>query len=68
MGRICFFIYFLTIIFVRWQREIDWMALNGVNLPLAFIGQEFIWRQVYLQLGLTDDDLADFFTGPAFLP
>lgn len=44
------------------------MALNGMNLPLAFIGQESIWRQVYLLLGLTDNDLNDFFTGPAFLP
>ena len=23
----------------RWQREIDFNALNGVNLPLAFTGQ-----------------------------
>ena len=22
----------------RWEREIDWMALHGVNLPLAFTG------------------------------
>jgi alpha-N-acetylglucosaminidase len=24
----------------RWEREIDWMALNSINLPLAFTGQE----------------------------
>ena len=22
----------------RWEREIDWMALQGYNLPLAFTG------------------------------
>lgn len=22
----------------RWEREIDWMAMNGINLPLAFTG------------------------------
>lgn len=22
----------------RWEREIDWMALNGINMPLAFNG------------------------------
>ena len=22
----------------RWMQEIDWMALSGVNLPLAFTG------------------------------
>jgi alpha-N-acetylglucosaminidase len=23
----------------RWQREIDWMALNGINTPLTAVGQ-----------------------------
>ena len=30
-----------------WERHIDWMALNGINMPLAFTGQEEIWRRVY---------------------
>ncbi|CAF93158.1 unnamed protein product, partial [Tetraodon nigroviridis] len=30
----------------RWEREIDWMALNGINLPLAFTGQEALWQEV----------------------
>ncbi|XP_067825384.1 alpha-N-acetylglucosaminidase isoform X2 [Heptranchias perlo] len=29
----------------RWEREIDWMALSGINLPLAFTGQEAIWQR-----------------------
>ena len=28
----------------RWQTEIDWMALHGVNLPLAIVGEEVVWR------------------------
>ena len=24
----------------RWEREIDWMALNGIDLPLAFTGTQ----------------------------
>jgi alpha-N-acetylglucosaminidase len=51
----------------RWEFEIDWMALQGVNLPLAFTGIEWIWRKVYLKLGLTFQDLKPFFAGPAFL-
>lgn len=51
----------------RWEREIDWMALNGINLPLAFTGQEEILRRVYLRLGFTGRELDAFFTGPAFL-
>lgn len=30
-----------------WEKEIDWMALQGVNLPLAFTGQETIWQKVF---------------------
>ncbi|XP_023665054.2 alpha-N-acetylglucosaminidase isoform X1 [Paramormyrops kingsleyae] len=51
----------------RWEQEIDWMALNGVNLPLAFTGQEALWQEVYLGLGLNQTDIDSFFTGPAFL-
>jgi len=52
----------------RWQREIDWMALHGINLPLAMNGQEAIWQRVWKSYGLNDNDLARFFSGPAFLP
>uniref|UniRef100_A0A8C5WDK7 Alpha-N-acetylglucosaminidase n=1 Tax=Leptobrachium leishanense TaxID=445787 RepID=A0A8C5WDK7_9ANUR len=51
----------------RWEKEIDWMALNGINLPLAFTGQETIWQRVYLALGLKQSEIDEFFTGPAFL-
>jgi alpha-N-acetylglucosaminidase len=50
----------------RWQREIDWMALNGINLPLALTGEEAIWQKVYRQMGFTNDELAGFFSGPAY--
>ncbi|PRY40128.1 alpha-N-acetylglucosaminidase [Spirosoma oryzae] len=50
----------------RWQQEIDWMALNGINLPLAITGQNSIWDRVYKSMGLTDKDLASFYSGPTF--
>lgn len=50
----------------RWQWEIDWMALNGINMPLAITGQNSIWDRVYKGLGLTDKDLANFFSGPTY--
>lgn len=52
----------------RWEREIDWMALNGINAPLSVTGQEAIWRTVYRQLGLRADEIDAFLVGPAFLP
>ncbi len=30
----------------QWEQEIDWMAMNGINFPLAFNGQEAIWQRV----------------------
>ena len=30
----------------RWQEELDWMALHGVNNPVAMEGQEYIWQQL----------------------
>ncbi|XP_050700043.1 alpha-N-acetylglucosaminidase-like isoform X2 [Eriocheir sinensis] len=51
----------------RWEREIDLMALMGVNMALVLEGQETLWRQVYMELGLTDEELEDHFSGYAFL-
>ncbi|KAI3425569.1 uncharacterized protein J3R85_010077 [Psidium guajava] len=51
----------------RWEKEIDWMALQGVNLPLAFTGQEAIWQKVFMDFNISKDELNDFFGGPAFL-
>ncbi len=50
----------------RWQWEIDFMALNGINMPLAITGQNAVWSRVYKSLGFTDKDLETFFPGPAY--
>jgi alpha-N-acetylglucosaminidase len=52
----------------RWQKEIDWMALHGINMPLAMNGQEAIWQRVWKSYGLTERDLDSYFPGPSFLP
>ncbi len=52
----------------QWERLIDWMALNGVNMPLAITGQEAVWQKVWEQYGLSDEQIRAFFTGPAHLP
>lgn len=51
-----------------WERLIDWMALHGVNEPLAITGQEAIWQKVWRKYGLTDAEIRSYFTGPAHLP
>lgn len=52
----------------RWSEELDWMALHGVNMPLASVASEAIARRVWVKLGLTEDEADAFFTGPAHLP
>ena len=27
----------------RWEQEIDFMALNGINMPLSIVGLEGVW-------------------------
>ena len=51
----------------RWEKEIDWMALHGVNLPLAIVGEECVWRNMLLKLGYTETEVGQFIAGPAFL-
>jgi len=50
----------------RWQREIDWMALNGVNLALATTGMEAVWENTLRRIGYTDGEALEFFPGPAY--
>ena len=50
----------------RWQKEIDWMALHGINMPLAITGEEYTWYMVYKAMGFTDDELKEFFCGPSY--
>jgi alpha-N-acetylglucosaminidase len=52
----------------RWEREIDWMALHGINMPLAMVGQTGVWQRVWESFGIPRDSVRTFFVGPAFLP
>ena len=51
----------------RWQKEIDWMALHGINMPLAAVGTECVWRNMLLKLGYSEEEVGKFIAGPAFL-
>ena len=51
----------------RWEKEIDWMALHGINIPLAIVGEECVWRNMLLKLGYSEKEVGEFIAGPAFL-
>ncbi|NRQ32222.1 alpha-N-acetylglucosaminidase [Nonomuraea sp. NN258] len=51
-----------------WEREIDWMALHGITMPLAVTGHEATLHAAYSRLGLSDTAIRDFLGGPGYLP
>lgn len=51
---------------VRWQKEIDWMALHGINLPLAITGTDVVWFNVLKRLGYTKEEINEYIAGPGF--
>ena len=50
----------------RWQREIDFMALQGINTPLSVTGLEGVWYDTLLKFNFTDEEARKFLVGPAF--
>ena len=58
----------------RWQQEIDWMALHGINMPLQIVGLEEVWRKFLTmkdangnsKYGYSESDAMTFVAGPAF--
>ena len=50
----------------RWEQELDWMALHGINLCLDIVGTDVVWRNVLRKLGYSKDEINEFVAGPAF--
>ena len=54
--------------FSQWEKLIDWMALNGVNTPLAVTGQEAVWQAVCRRLSMSKAEITEYLAGPPYLP
>lgn len=50
----------------RWMKEVDWMALHGINMPLMALGTDVVWRNVLRRLCCGDGEIAEFIAGPGF--
>jgi alpha-N-acetylglucosaminidase len=46
--------------------QLDWLALRGVNLLLAWVEAEKILVEVFQEISLTESDIGSFLSGPAF--
>lgn len=64
----CTFSYSMSVwTWERWQQEIDWMALHGINMPLQIVGLDVLWRNLLTKdLGYTKDEANKFIAGPCF--
>lgn len=64
----CTFSYSMSVwTWDRWQKEIDWMALHGINMPLQIVGLDVVWRNLLVNdLGYTKDEANAFIAGPCF--
>jgi len=51
----------------EWEKELDFLSLQGVNLLLSFTGAEYVLAEVLKSFGASNGDLLNFFPGPAFL-
>jgi len=52
----------------RWEQELDWQAMHGFNMLMAPIATEAIATRVWKRLGLTRQEIDEFYVGPALLP
>lgn len=52
--------------FARWEKEIDFMAMNGINMPLCVLGTEAVWYETLLEFGFTKEEALKTISGPAF--
>ena len=48
----------------RWQWEIDYMAMNSINMPLSVVGLEAVWYNTLLKHKFTDEEARTFLAGP----
>lgn len=48
----------------RWQKEIDFMAMNSINMPLSVVGLEAVWYNILLKHKFTDEEARRFLAGP----
>lgn len=64
----CTFSYSMsTYTWDRWQKEIDWMALHGINMPLQIVGLDAVWRRMLTSdYGYTPAQADAFIAGPCF--
>ena len=50
----------------EWEKELDMMAMKGINLALNVVGNDAVLFNALVRCGLSDRSAAYFISGPAF--
>ena len=53
--------------FEDWQHFIDWMALSGINIALAYTGQELLYQKTFAKFGVNTSQFGNWSNGVAWL-
>ena len=64
----CTFSYSMSVwTWERWEQEIDWMALHGINMPLQIVGLDVVWKKLLTEYyDYTFEEANEFIAGPCF--
>ena len=52
----------------QWEKELDFLALSGINLALLIEGQEQVWINALKQFGYTDAEVRQWLCLPSHQP
>lgn len=52
----------------KWEKEIDFMAMNGINMPLSVVGSEAVWYYTLRDFTYSETGALSFISGPGFWP
>ena len=52
--------------FEDWEHFCDWLALSGINVALAYTGQEEVYRKAFAAFGVNDTQFGNWSNGPAW--
>ncbi len=52
----------------EWRRELDWLALHGINLALIIQGQDAVWQNTFARFGYSRGEMRTWLCSPVHQP
>ncbi|HNX53403.1 MAG TPA: alpha-N-acetylglucosaminidase [Pontiellaceae bacterium] len=52
----------------QWERELDWLALHGINTALIIQGQDAVWQNTFARFGYTKEEIRQWLCSPIYQP